>query len=132
MAISSAVTRKLDNGYVQVEIGPMNREPHYYKVPESKADEFQHEYKSNSKKVNLASAGIMFAAVAATLFPTAYFTKKVENRTLKTFLQIGAGILGGVCSMFVCNKIEMNSHKKLLDKYNAALIDKSQFGLKLN
>ena len=132
MAISSAVTRKLNNGYVQIDIGPTNREPHSYKVPETRADEFQREYKKNSKKVNLASAGIMFAAVAATLFPTAHFTKNIEKKFLKTVLQIGAGIAGGVAAMFLCNRVEMNSHQKLLNKYDAELIDKSQLGLKLD
>jgi len=130
--INSAVTKNYNNGYVQVEIGAPNRAPKYYKVPELKADEFQKEYKNNRKKIKWATAGIMLGAVVAVLLPVSYFTKKIENKTMGKILGIASGVVGGIGAMFLNNKIEINSHEKLLKKYNAEVIDKKRFGLKLD
>lgn len=130
--INSAITKNFSNGYVQVEIGAPHRAPKYYKVPELRADEFQKEYKTDRKRIKWATAGIMLGAVVAVLLPVSYFTKKIENKIAGKILGIASGVLGGIGAMFLNNKIEMNSHEKLLKKYNAEVIDKSRFGLKLD
>ena len=132
MALTTEVTKKFNNGYVQVTVNSKNNGSKYYKVPENRADEFQAEYKKNKKKLNWSTTGIMLATIAAVLTPVAFFSKKIENKTYRTLLGIAAGVVGGIGSMLVTNKIEMNSHAKLLKKYNASTIDYSSSKLPIN
>ena len=131
MSIDFKITRKFNDGCVQVEAGRKNRVPNYYKVPENRVDEFEKEYKKNSKKIAWISAGTLTAAIIAVLLPVTHFSQKITNKTLRGFLNILAGVVGGTTSMIVNNKIEMNSHSKLLKKYNAEVIDYSKNKLNL-
>ena len=123
MAIQSTVTRKFNNGYVQVEIGAGNQEPRYYKVPESKADSFQREYKENINRMRGVSTGITLGLITAAIIPVALITNKIDNKTTRTIVGILAGLAGGVGSMYISDKVEMKNHDKLLKKYNAEIID---------
>lgn len=126
MGLQSTITHRFDNGYVLVEIGSRNKEPHYYTLPENKADEFQREYKKNSNKLGWASAGVMLAAIAAVLTPVALTTKNIQNKFARNALGVAAGIAGGIGSMFINYKLETNSHQKLLKKYDAKIVDSSK------
>ena len=119
MKLNSAITKKYNDGYVQVEIGAQNREPKCYKVPELKADEFQNEYKTNSKKVRKITTLIMLSAIASAIAPVAYFSKKIQDKTLRSILGIGSGVAGGIGAMLLSNKFEIKNNTTLLQKYNA-------------
>ncbi len=125
MAITTAVTRKFDNNYVQVEIESNRQEPRYYKVPENKADSFQKEYKKNSKKMPWIDTGLTLGAIIVMIVPTFFATKKIESKTARMFLGTLAGLVGGFGAMHLGTKIEENSHSKLLQKYGAEEIDYS-------
>lgn len=126
MALNSAVTRKLDNSYVQVEIGSGKRGPKYYKVPENKADEFQKEYIKSSNKMQWTSTGVMIGAIFTMIIPTYFATASMKNKTLKMALGLTAGLIGGICSMFISDNIEKKSHAKLLKKFDAKEMDYSK------
>ncbi len=129
MALTSSVTRKFDNNYVQVEINSNKYETRYYKVPESEADSFQAEYKKNSKKANRLSNGLMILGLAATTVAAYFATKKMENKALKTIISLVAGVSGGIAGTFAGAKIEAKDHQNLMYKYNATEIDYSQSNL---
>ena len=132
MTLTSAVTRKFDNGYVQVEIQSKRQEPRYYKVPENNADSFQREYQKNSKKMPWINTGLTLGAIVATIVPVSFLTKNVESKTIRMLSGIIAGLIGGIGSMYLGANIESKSHVKLLQKYNAEEIDYSQNRLNLN
>lgn len=131
MTISSAVTRKFDNGYVQVEIESNRQDTRYYKVPEDRADSFQREYKKNSKKAPWVETGLTMGAIVALIVPTYFATKKIESKSIRMVLGTLAGLTGGIGSIQLGNKIEAKSHTKLLQKYNAEEIDYSKSHLDL-
>ena len=123
MTLSSSIIKNMNNGYVVVKIGTSDRNIKYYKVPENKADEFQSEYKKNSKKNSLSSTFIMLAAVIAALVPTALLTKKVDNNTKRTLINVGAGVAGGIMASAATGRVEQKSYLKLLNKYNAEPVE---------
>ena len=125
MALTTSVTRNFGNGFVQVEVDTGRQEPRYYKVSENKADSFQREYKKNSKNMPWINAGLTLGAIIVTILPVSLLTKKIESRSLRMLLGVLAGLVGGVSSMYAGAEIEANSHKKLLQKYNAEEIDYS-------
>lgn len=131
MTISSAVTRKFDNGYVQVEIESNRQDTRYYKVPENKSDSFQREYKKNSKKAPWVETGLTMGAIITLIVPTYFATKKIESKTIRMVLGTLAGLIGGIGSIQLGNKIEAKSHTKLLQKHNAEEIDYSKSRLDL-
>ena len=45
MAVDINITKKLDNNFVQVEVESKNVPKRFFKVPESKVDEFCKSYK---------------------------------------------------------------------------------------
>lgn len=125
MPITSAVTRKFDNNYVQVEIQGKKYDTRYYKVPEDRADSFQAEYKKNSSKAGWVSNGLMILGLAALTAVSYFATKKMENKSLKTMIAMFAGVTGGIAGTFAGAKIESKNHQNLLYKYNATEIDYS-------
>ena len=119
MTLRAEVIKKYNDGFVQVEIGAPNREPKYYKLPETKADAFQSEYMKNSRKMRWTTTGLMLAGIAAAITPVALLSKKIQNKTLRSAFGIVSGITGGVGAMFLSNKVEIKNHTKLLQKYEA-------------
>ena len=117
MTIKSAVTKRFDNGYVQVEIESKRQDTRYYKVPEAKADMFQRVYKNNSKKMPWINTGLTLGAIVATIFPIYLLTKKLQSKSARTLIGVLAGLTGGIGSMYLGANIEANSHDKLLKKY---------------
>ena len=119
MGLTSTVTGKYENGYVRVEIGSRNREHKYYKLPEANVDAFEREYKKNSSKLGWASTGIMLGAIIAAITPAALLSKKIEKKALRHVANICPAVLAGLASVALSNRIEANSHTKLLQKYGA-------------
>ena len=132
MSIDFKVTRRFNDGCVQVEAGRQNRPQKYYKVPESRVDDFKNEYKKNSNKMTWISVGTLTAAIIALIIPVSHFTKKIDNSTIRTVANLLSGIAAGALSMIINDKIETKSHTNLLKKYNAESIDYSKSRLNLN
>mgnify|MGYP007070347547 CR=1 FL=1 len=126
MSINTAVTKKYDNGYVQVEVSSKRYDPVYYKLPEKYADSFQKEYKKDNKKNGWMNAGIMIGAIASFVALSGLITKKIASQSTRTLVGVLFGLTGGVGSMYLSSNIEAKNHEKLMKKYNAELIDYSQ------
>ncbi|GEM_PF-1722043 len=129
MAITSAVTRNLDNNCVQVEIKSPNQGTRYYKVPKDKADSFQKEYVQNSKKMYRLSSILNFSAVLAAVAITLGITRNVANKVVKYGTSIIAGLGASVLATTSSEKTAVKNHKNFLQSYNAEEIhyDKDPF-----
>ena len=118
MAVSANVTRKLDNNYVQVDVTSKKTEPRYYKVPESKADEFCKEFTKTDKKMSILSDT---SFVISTLLGCAIIS--ILARKLGGAARIALGILGGVGLGFTSEMISANTmvkkYEQLLKKHDA-------------
>lgn len=129
MAITTAVTRKLDNNCVQVEVKSPNQGTRYYKVPEDNADTFQKEYVKNSKKMYKLSSFLTFSSVLAAVAATIAITRKMTNKVLK----YGTAAIAGIGASFLASASSQNtaakSHKEFLQNYNSEEIyyDKDPF-----
>ena len=123
MSITTAVTRKLDNNCVQVEIKSDNDATRYYKVPEQKADDFQKEYVANSKKVYNYSSLLSFSSVLGASALALIFTKNIANKILRYGLSAVTGIVAGVITTISTQKAAIKDHKKFLQDYDASVID---------
>ena len=126
MALKTSVTRKLDNGYVQVEVIPNKYSTNYYRVPEDQADSFQSEYKKVNKKASWRSSGFMVAGLLGCTLLADLLTKKMQNRTKRTLTAIMSGVLGGTVGSYIAAKIGYKSHQQLLYKYNAVETEPSK------
>lgn len=126
MKLESKTVKNYGNGYVQVEIGSNTLEPKYYKVQEDKADEFVKEYESNRKKSEFLNGTIFIGFVLGTIFTASAFTKNITKKALKVLINILSGVAGGLASIVLTDKIEENSHTKLMQKYNAEATKKNQ------
>ena len=129
MPITTAVTRKMDNNYVQVEVSGKKTDTRYYRVPENMADSFQKEYIANGKKAAWLSNGLMILGIAVMTVASYFLTKKSNDSSLKTLVGLIAGVAGGFTGTFAAAKAEMKSHERLLYKYNASEINYSQKSL---
>ena len=123
MAITTAVTRKLENNCVQVEIKSTNEGTRYYKVPQEKADSFQKEYVKNSKKMYNLSSVLTFSSVLAAAALTLAITKNMANKVLKYGISAATGIAAGVITTLSSNKSAVKSHKEFLNNYEAQEIN---------
>ena len=125
MTLTSAITKKFDNNYVQVEISSNKQESVYYKVPEDKADAFQREFIQYSKKTPWISMGMTLGAITALIVPVSFLTKKIASRTARMFLGTLAGLTGGVGSMYLGTRMQEKNYSKMLNKYDAQELDYS-------
>lgn len=132
MAVDFKITRRFSDGCVEVEAGRKNRASNYYKVPENRVDDFKKEYKKNVTKMGWISAGTLTAAIIAVILPVTHFTKNIGKNSIRTVINLMSGVAAGALSMIATNKIEMKSHSKLLEKYDASVIDYSKSRLKLD
>lgn len=122
MSIKTAVTRKLDNNYVQVEIKSGN-ENRYYKVPEDKADTFQRQYVANSKKIYWLSSLLTFCAGFGAAGLGFIFTKHMDSKIAKYGISGGAGLLSGAIATVAYNNKAVKEHKNFLKEFSATEID---------
>jgi len=126
MAVTTAVTRKFDNNFVQVEVKAKKDEPRYYKVPADKADSFQKEYVANSKKMRRLSDAMFFLSFPVTIGLSYLCTKKIESKNLRMLIGVIAGIVGGVGTSYAGVNMTIKNHKEFLEKYNSEEIDYSE------
>ncbi len=118
MAVSANVTRKLDNNYVQVDVTSKKTDPRYYKVPESKADQFCKDFTKTDKRMSIISDT---SFVVSTLIGCAILS--LVTRKLSGIARIVLGILGGLSLGFASEMISANTmvkkYQQLLKTYQA-------------
>jgi len=119
MALTAAVTRKLDNNCVQVEIKNKGGATRYYKVPEDKADSFGREYIANSKKMYRWSSVLTFTSVIGAVALTLLAAKNMANKASKYLISGVTGIIAGTASTASGQKTSIKNHTEFLENYNA-------------
>ena len=107
MAITTAVTRKLGNDYVQVEVKNSSEGTRYYKVPKESADSFQKEYVANSKKMYRLSTLLSVSA------------RRMTNQLLKYIICGFTGIAAGLGASISSQNTAVKSHTQFLKDYDA-------------
>lgn len=122
MAVDINITKKLDNNFVQVEVESKNVPKRFFKVPESKVDEFCKSYKEYNKKQSfLSSLRVATPAVLACAI-TNQLTQKLGTMT-RWASSIGVGILTLIGSTYLNTKHVINKEDELLQKYEAIEFD---------
>ena len=95
MAITTSITRNLDNNYVQVEVNSPRATTTFYKVPKDKADEFCTQYKKLEKKNTKTYNIAFFSSIGAVCLLMSMLTKRFESKTPKLLLNIAGGLFAG-------------------------------------
>ncbi len=113
MAVSANVTRKLDNNYVQVDVTSKKTNPRYYRVPESKADQFCKDFTKTDKRMSIISDT---SFVVSTLIGCALIS--LITKKLSGIARVTLGILGGISLGFAS---EMFSANMMVKKYQELL-----------
>ena len=119
MAITTAVTRKLGNDYVQVEVKNSTEGTRYYKVPKEKADSFQKEYVANSKKMYRLSSLLSVSAVLGASATALLIARKMTNQVLKYVISGFTGIAAGLVATISSQNSAVKSHTQFLKDYDA-------------
>ena len=120
MAVTAEITRKFDNGNVQVEKKKKNASTKYYEVPANKADSFIKTYKDRAKK-NLYLTNSVFAGsiLAGVLLASALVKKFVKNKFLKFALPTMGGIVASIAGMMgTWNYIDKKDNE-IIKQHNA-------------
>lgn len=118
MAITTAVTKSLGAGYVQVDSAEKNGYKRYYKVPEKYAGDFADKLKKQDKTLNIYSNLSFFSSIFAGVLGATLLTKKIEG-VKKFYIQASAGIVAGALSSLGFSQYAGNEEKNLLQKYHA-------------
>ena len=119
MALTAAVTRKLDNNFVQVEVKNKVGGTRYYRVPEDKADSFSKEYVHNSKRMYRLSSVLTFTSILGALSLGLFFTRNAASKGLKYAVSGVMGLAAGAVSTASGQKTSTKNHTEFLKNYNA-------------
>ena len=119
MAITTAVTRKLGNDYVQVEVKNSSEGTRYYKVPKQSADTFQKEYVENSKKMYRLSTLLSLSATLGAGALALVFAKRMTNQVLKYIICGVTGVVAGIGATISSQNTAIKSHTQFLKDYDA-------------
>ena len=119
MAITTAITKPLDNGFVQVDSTEKNGYKRFYKVPQKNAKFFADKLKKQDKDLNLYSNITFFASIFAGVLGASIFTKNMESRMKQFLIQTGAAIVLAALSSLGFNKYAQSEEQKLLEQNHA-------------
>ena len=119
MSITTAITKPLDSGYVQVDSTTKNGYKRSYKVPQSNAKIFAEELKKQDKTLNICSNITFFAAIFAGVLGATHFTKKMDSKIKQFIIQTITGITAAILSTIGFNKYAVSEEKNLLQKHRA-------------
>lgn len=119
MALTAAVTRKLDNNFVQVEVKNKVGGTRYYKVPEDKADSFGREYVHNSKRMYRLSSILTFTSVLGAVAVALIAAKNMTSKVSKYLISGVAGLIAGTASTASGQKTSIKNHTEFLKNYGA-------------
>ena len=119
MAITTAITKPLEKGYVQVDAKHKNGYTRYFKVPQKNAKRFANEFKQQDKDFNLYSNIIFFSSIFAGVIGASLFTKKLESRITQFLVQTLAAIGFSGITSFGFNKYALSEEEKLINSHKA-------------
>jgi hypothetical protein len=119
MSITAAITKPLEQGYVQVDTAYKNGYKRYYKVPQRNARAFAADRVEQEKKLNLYSNIVFFSSIFTGVIVSSFFTKKIDSR-FKQFLINTASAIGlASLTSYGMNKYAMDKVAKLAQSHCA-------------
>ena len=119
MTVTTAITKPLEQGYLQVDVKHKNGYTRYFKVPQGNAKRFANEFKQQDKELNLYSNITFFTSIFAGVLGASLFTKNLESRLTQFLIQTAAAIgLSGLTS-FNFNKYALCEEEKLIKSHKA-------------
>lgn len=119
MAITTSITRNLDNNYVQVEVNSPRATTTFYKVPKNKADEFCTQYKKLEKKNTKTYNIAFFSSIGAVCLLMSILTKRFESTMPKLLLSIVGGIFAGYTADSAVRTYLLPKQEKFLKSFDA-------------
>jgi len=119
MAITTAVTKPLDSGFMQVDSCTKDGYKRYYKVPQENAKIFAEELKKQDKNMNLYSNITFFAAIFAGVLGATMFTKNIESKMKQFLIQTSAAIVTAALSSIGFNNYADSKKEDLMKKHRA-------------
>lgn len=119
MAITTAITKTIDNGCVQVDAMNKDGLKRHFKVPKRNAKKFSIELKEKDKELKIYSNIAYCAAIFAGVFGAAHFTKKIDSAIQKLLIQAASAIGLATVTSIAFNKYAVNQEEILLKKHNA-------------
>ncbi len=119
MAITTEITKHLDNGFVQVDAAGKNGYKRYYKVPQGNAKIFADELKKQDKNLNIISNVTFFTGIFIGVLGATYFTKKMESKMKQFLIQTCAAIATAALSSLGFNQYADSKKENLMRKHGA-------------
>ena len=119
MGVNAEVTKRFNNGNVQVEISSKNTKTQYYEVPANRADSFIKAYKERNKK-DLYLSNTVFAGsiLGGTILTNALIRKIIKNK----FVKFTLATIGGIAACTLATIGTWNH----MDKKRAEMMKKYQ------
>lgn len=119
MAITTNITRTLNNGYVQVDSTEKNGYKRFYRVPQRNAKVFAKELEHQEKNLKIVSNVTFFASILAGVFGAAHFTKNMESRLIQFLIQTSSAIALALLSAIGFNMYAQSKEINLLKEHQA-------------
>lgn len=122
MAITTTISKPLEQGYVQVDAKRKNGYTRYYKVPRKSAKSFSNKLKKQDKDMNLYTNIAIFSTMFTGILASAYLTRKMKSRMQQFFIQVLSAIVPMTAVTVLMNDKAIAEHDKLLKQYKATEI----------
>ena len=119
MTITAAITKPLDNGFIQVDSTEKNGYKRYYKVPKKNADKFAAELVQQDKNLNLYSNINFFVSIFAGVLGASFFTKNIESRMKQFLIQTSSAIFLTILTTLGFGKYAQKKEENLLNENRA-------------
>ena len=119
MAITTAISKPLGNGFVQVDAEEKSGYKRFYKVPDKNARSFATELKKQDKNLNIISNVTFFTGIFIGVLGATYFTKKMESKMKQFLIQTCAAIATAALSSLGFNQYADSKKENLMRKHGA-------------
>lgn len=122
MAITTTISKPLEQGYVQVDAKRKNGYTRYYKVPQNTAKSFSNKLKKQDKDMNLYTNIAIFSTMFTGILAAAYLTRKMKSRMQQFFIQVLSAVVPMTAVTVLMQDKATTEHDKLLKQYKATEI----------
>ncbi len=119
MAVTTTITKPLENGYLQVDAKYKSGYKRYYKVPQKNAKKFANEFSAKDKNLNLYSNIVFWGSILVGVAASAFFTKNMESRMKQFLIQTTSAIGFTGLTSYVMSLYSRNEQENLVNKYQA-------------
>ena len=119
MAVTTAITKSLDNNCVQVDIKSKKGYTRYYKVPKQNARRFADEYKKQNKTLSICADVGFFASIIAGVLIAAHYTTNMNSRLKQFGIQTASAVGLSLPTVLGFSYYTEQKQQDLINRYNA-------------